>query len=137
MTQSFMIFLIILFIITLARVWIDRLPLLKPYIVVAIAAFTVVNYISVDTMIVKGNIERYHNTKAIDVSYFRTLSNDAAGEIIKLADDGDPAVAAEVRALLKERGKRLVEVKDWESFNLADYRTKKLLEEWEKQAGAN
>lgn len=127
MTQAFMVFLLALFAITLARVWAERLPLLKPYIAVAIIAFTVVNYINVDKMIVKKNIERYYSTNVIDIAYFRTLSNDIVGEVKKLAGDKDPNVAAEAKELLAQREKSLSRNKEWQSFNLPDYRARKAL----------
>lgn len=129
MTQAFMVFLLVLFIITLARVWAERLPLLKPYIAVAIIAFTVVNYINVDKMIVKKNIERYYSTNVIDIGYFRTLSNDIVGELKKLAGDKNPNVAAEAEELLDQRKKSLYRNKGWQSFNLPDYRARKALGE--------
>lgn len=129
MTQAFMVFLLVLFVITLARVWVERLPLLKPYIVVAIVAFTVVNYINVDTMIVKKNIERYYSTNIIDMAYFRTLSNDIVSDVRKLTEDKDPNVATAAKELLAQRKKWLLEEKPWQSFNLADYRARKALGE--------
>ena len=127
MTQAFMVFLLVLFAITLARVWVERLPLLKPYIVVAIVAFTVVNYINVDTMIVKRNIERYYSTNVIDMAYIRTLSNDIVKDVKKLTQDKDPEVAAAAKELLVQRKERLSEDRHWQSFNLADYRARRAL----------
>lgn len=129
MTQAFMIFLLVLFAVTLARVWVERLPLLKPYIAVAIVAFTVVNYINVDKMIVRRNIDRYYSTNVIDIGYFRTLSNDIVDEVKKLADDKNAEVAAAVKELMEQRKKSLSRNKGWQSFNLPDYRARKALEE--------
>ena len=132
MTQAFMIFLLAIFIATLARIWSDRVPLLKSYIIVAIVAFTVVNYIDVDKMIAEENIERYKNDKIIDTGYFHTLSNDAVPEIMKLADEGDPETASQVKEFLEQRSKALEGKKDWQSFNLADYRARRALKEWKR-----
>lgn len=129
MTQAFMVFLLVLFVITLARVWVERLPLLKPYIIVAIIAVTVVNYINVDTLIVKKNIERYYSTNVIDMTYFNTLSNDAVREIKKLTGDKDPNVALAAKELLDQRKVQLSEDRHWQSFNLADYRARRVLGE--------
>jgi len=142
MTQAFMVFLLVIFMITLARVWNDRVPLLKPYIVVAIVAFTVVNYINVDKIIVNKNIERYHNNKVIDISYFRTLSNDVVPAAVKLANElwskadagttaGDHEIVAELKEFLEERERMLEKKTDWQSVSLADFRARKALKEWE------
>ncbi len=128
MTHAFMVFLLVLFVITLARVWIDRLPLLKPYIAVAAVAFTVINYINVDALIAKNNLLRYYNTNVIDMNYFWSLSNDAAEELIILAGDKDAVVAAEADKQLNARKERLMNKRDWQSFNLSDYRARRLME---------
>jgi len=128
MTHAFMVFLLVLFVITLARVWIDRLPLLKPYIAVAAAAFTIINYINVDALIAKNNLLRYYNTNVIDMNYFWSLSSDAAEELIILAGDKNADVAAEADKQLNTRKERLMQKKDWQSFNLSDYRARRLME---------
>jgi hypothetical protein len=128
MTHAFMIFLLVLFVITLARVWIDRLPLLKPYIAVAAAAFTIINYINVDALIAKNNLLRYYNTNVIDMNYFWSLSNDAVEELVILAGDKNADVAAEAVKQLNARKDRLMQKKDWQSFNLSDYRADRLME---------
>ena len=128
MTQAFMVFLLVLFVITLGRVWVEHLPLVKPYIIVAIIAFTVVNYINVDTMIVKKNMERFYSSNVIDMAHMRTLSNDIAGDIKKLSEDKDPTIATAAKEILDQREKRLSEKTHWQSFNLSDYRARKLLD---------
>lgn len=128
MTQAFMVFLFVLFVITLARVWIDRLQLLKPYIVTAVVAFTVINYINVDTVIARNNIARYYNTNVIDLEYFWSLSSDSIGELVKLADDKNPEIADQADVMLNGKRDRLLKKKDWQSFNLADHRARRTLE---------
>lgn len=120
-TQSFMVFLLVLFVITLARVWKDGLSLLKPYIAVVIAAFVVVNYMNVDMIIVRKNIERYTKTKVIDIAYFSTLSSDAVVEIKNLTGDKNSEVAKAAKDLLEQRKAQLNKLKYWQSFNLADH----------------
>lgn len=128
MTRAFMVFLLVLFIITLARVWFTRLPLLKPYIVVAVIAFTVINYINVDAIITGNNIKRYYETNNIDVEYFRMLSNGVVADLAILAKDKDPLVSSAARDILEQRKKQLSEERGWQSFNLTDYMAKKHLE---------
>ncbi len=129
MTHAFMVFLLVLFVITLARVWVERLPLLKPYIVTAVIAFVIVNYINVDTLIARKNIERYQHTKVIDMNYFRTLSNDIINDLKMLAEDPNPEVAVAAREQLENRKERLAEPGPWQSFNLPDYKARKVLGE--------
>ena len=120
-TQCFMVFLLVLFVITLSRVWKDGLSLLKPYIAAVVVAFVVVNYMNVDMIIVRKNMERYFNTKVIDIAYFNTLSSDAVVEIKSLTGDKNPEVAKAAKDLLQQRKAQLDKSRYWQSFNLADY----------------
>ncbi len=121
MTQAFMIFLFVLFVITMARVWDERVPLLRSYIAAAVVAFTVINYINVDAMIAQKNLARYHETGKIDIYYFRSLSDSAVKEIKVLSEDRDPDVAAAAKEMLAQRESRLASRTDWQAFNLTDY----------------
>lgn len=129
MTTAFMFFLLVIFVITLGRVWIDKLPLLKPYIVAAVVAFTVINYINADEMIAKNNIERYYNTKKIDMEYFRSLSCSVVDDLKVLAKDRNTEVSARAAEMLAQRKDVLARLnKDWQSFNLTNYLAQKDLE---------
>ncbi len=125
MTQAFMIFLFVLFVITMARVWNDRVPLLKPYIAAAVIAFTIINYINVDAVIAQKNIERYRKTGIIDVHYFNSLSSSAIDELIELSNDSDPEVASEAEKILESKKMWLLSKTKWQSFNLADHYARK------------
>ncbi len=121
MTQAFMIFLFVLFVITMARVWNDRVPLLKPYIAAAVIAFTIINYINVDVVIAQKNIDRYHETGIIDVYYFNSLSSSVADELVELSNDSNPEIASEAKKILESKKTRLLNKTKWQSFNLADH----------------
>ena len=126
-THAFMVFLLALFIITLYRVWADGAPLLKPYIITAIVAFVIINYLNVDVIIAGNNIERFNKTGKIDAPYLTILSNDAVPQIAALAE-ANPGIAAELKDFLDNKTRQLSENRAWQSFNLADYRALKALE---------
>ncbi len=128
MTKAFMVFLLVLFVITMARVWYDRLPLLKPYIAAAVIAFTAINFINIDVMIVRKNIERYHQTGIIDMDYIKNSSNSVTKELQELTADKNPEVASRAKQILKYRKNRLMEKTGWQSFSLADYYAKGVIE---------
>jgi hypothetical protein len=125
MTQAFMIFLFVLFIITMARVWNDRIPLLKSYIASAVIAFTVINYINVDAMIAQKNVARYQETGKIDIYYFDTLSDAVVKELRMLSEDKDPEIASNAKKMIDIRKMRLEGRTDWQSFNLTDHLARK------------
>lgn len=81
-----------------------------------------------DAVIAKNNIARYYNTKIIDLEYFWSLSSDSIGELVKLANDKDVAIAAQANAMLNGKKDRLLKKRDWQSFNLADHRARRTLE---------
>lgn len=128
MTHAFMVFLFVLFVITLVRVWFDRVPLLKPYIVASLIAFTVINYMNADMMILKNNLKRYYDTGKIDMSYLRTLSSDVTGDLITLTGDDNVEVAQKAVDIIKERKDRLSRNNCWQSFSLPRYKARRLLD---------
>ena len=128
MTQAFMIFLFVLFSIALAGVWNDRVPLLKSFIAVAVVAFTIINYINVDAVIARKNVDRYFVTGEIDLYYLNSLSKDAASELVRLADADDPEVAEDAAKMLEDLKERQIEHPDWQSFNLTEVRAKRAIE---------
>ncbi|HEX2945326.1 MAG TPA: DUF4173 domain-containing protein [Clostridia bacterium] len=129
MTHAFMVLLLVLFVITLARVWYDRLPLLKPYIIAALIAFTAVNYINVDEMIAKNNIKRYYTTGEIDMYYFHSLSCSVVDDLMKLAKDKNSEVSDRAVEMLGQRKDAVSRLnKNWQSFNLTNYLAQKDLE---------
>lgn len=128
LTHAFMAFLAVLFAITLFKIWIDRMSLLKPYIITAVIAFVIVNYMNVDVLIARGNIDRFYKTGKIDVAYLTGLSNDAVPEIARLAGCKDLQVAEAVGKYLDEKKKELSKAKPWQSFNIAESRARKALQ---------
>ena len=122
LTQSFMIFLLVLFGIMLFRIWRDGISLAKPFIVTAVAAFVIINYVNIDVIIAKNNVDRYYKTNKIDVAYLSTLSYDAVPEIAKLVDAKDGKVAGEVADLVKRKKEEASKNKAWQSFNISRHR---------------
>ncbi len=100
LTHAFMGYLFVMFSATLLKIWYRPLILFKFYLVISIAAYTLVNYINVDRLIVTNNIERYNKGYSIDIGYLTTLSSDSVPllvdfrnrisdqELVKQLDDG-------------------------------------------------
>jgi len=51
LTHSFMIFLFVLFVIAFYKVWNEGISLLKPYVVLSIAAYMILNFANIDVLI--------------------------------------------------------------------------------------
>ncbi|MFB5268724.1 DUF4153 domain-containing protein [Paenibacillus enshidis] len=127
LVHAFMIFLGLLLLIAALRIHITRIPLAKCYVVLGLCAYVLINYIGMDTIIADRNIERYRVSGNMDVYYLQGLSADAVPRLIEFARNEYP----ELNAHLQERfaGMDSIHV-PWQSFNLAEYRAQKALEDY-------
>lgn len=127
LTHAFMIFLFALFILTFWRVWKKTVPLYKYYLITAIAAYVVINYVNIDRLITEYNIERYQATGKIDIAYLSGLSDDAVAGSVRLLQAKNPAVAGGIENMLYFRNQDLTAAHPWQSFNLSREQAKKIL----------
>jgi hypothetical protein len=127
LVHAFLIFLFILFLLAIYKIWREHTPLLKPYILIAMAAYMVINYMNIDQIITRSNIERYEQSGKIDLSYLSRLSYDAVPELAVLSKSPNPPEGIEQSLDRMER--RLDKERPWQSFNLSKYRAEKLLNE--------
>jgi hypothetical protein len=127
LVHAFMVFLLELFIIAGYKLCREAVSLTKPYIIVAIAAYVIVNYINIDVIIAKNNIARYEETGKIDTYYLTRLSYDAVPQLIKLYQ-AHPELP-HLRDNLLAIKSRVMEPVPWPSFNWSLYRAKKAFSE--------
>ncbi|MBU3191987.1 DUF4173 domain-containing protein [Clostridium bowmanii] len=123
----FMFMLFMLFIVALIGIWNRKMPLNKILIVIVLSMYVFVNYINVDKIIAKNNIDIYYQTQKIDVQYLKNLSYDAIPEIVKLRDDPNKDVAKEVSSYLDDVENELRSDHSWYEFNYSKYRAKSVL----------
>jgi len=77
LTQAFMIFLFVLFIVALLKIWNHGVGLFQTYVVISLVAYLMINYINIDVLITRKNLERYDATGLLDAKYLSTLSYDS------------------------------------------------------------
>ena len=81
-----------------------KINLTKTYFVVIIIMYLIVNYINIDNVIAKKNIDRYFEDTSgsyeLDMSYLGTLGIDAACQIKRLENVEENNIDAEVRYYL-------------------------------------
>ncbi|WP_289136896.1 DUF4153 domain-containing protein [uncultured Brevibacillus sp.] len=82
-----MISLFVLFVIALLKIWRNRFSLIQYYTVVALIFYVGLNYVNMDAMIAKNNLNRYYATGNIDIEYLSRLSYDAVPLMIELTKD--------------------------------------------------
>ncbi|MFC8684224.1 DUF4153 domain-containing protein [Brevibacillus porteri] len=125
LAHVFMIFLFVLFIIALLKIWRDSFSLIKYYAILTLVSYVILNYINMDVIIAKNNVQRYHATGHIDIEYLSELSYDAIPVVMELVRD--KKVEERFMEMLQERKEILYEDNSWQSFNLSEYRAKAYL----------
>lgn len=128
LTHAFMGYLFVLFVISLAKIWRQTIPLLKSYIIISIVAYTLINYVNVDKIIVENNIERYNQGNPIDLVYLSQLSYDAVPLLVDFMNNTtDQELANQLKNTLENKKAILKSDTPWQSFNISKYRAKKAL----------
>ncbi|TEB07918.1 hypothetical protein Psch_01473 [Pelotomaculum schinkii] len=124
----FMCLLFVLFMIALGHAWYRKIPVIKAYIVIALIFYTVLNFINVDKIIARSNIDRYFRTGEIDINYMQTLSYDAIPDMLILANDSNQEISRQVKDYMLLKKQRLSKGAPWQSFNYSRYRAKAALD---------
>lgn len=128
LTHAFMGYLFVLLIVTLCKIWYQSIHLLKFYIVISVVAYTLLNYINIDSIIVKNNIERYNKGNPIDIVYLTTLSYDVVPKLVDLAQStSDQTLANQLGDGLIHKKQALEKARPWQSFNISMYRARRVL----------
>lgn len=126
--HAFMIYLLVVFLIGLLKIWRNGFSLIKYYAIVGLVAYVVINYINIDAIIVKNNLARYAETGNIDLDYHMRLSDDAYPYLLALTND--PQMGERVKEKLQNRLEEEREAEwNWQSFNLSTYLAMKKVEE--------
>ncbi|QGQ95337.1 DUF4173 domain-containing protein [Paenibacillus psychroresistens] len=127
LVHAFMLFLAVLLVLSLIRVWMDRMPLLKPFICVTLVACLLINYINIDLIIAKNNLQRYTLSGKIDLSYFNELSYDVVPYLIRHNEKELNKPDGLNKLLLNMKNRLAGKQTDWKGFNLAEHRAMEAL----------
>ena len=126
--HTFIGLLFVLFMLVLYKFWRKELPLVKAFAIAALLAYTTLNYVNVDAIIARKNVDRYLETGKIDLDYLQELSYDAIPELTRLsaADSGD-VDKKKVEVFLREKQTELGSRSHWQSYNLSKAKAKRIL----------
>ncbi|NGX99577.1 MAG: DUF4173 domain-containing protein, partial [Candidatus Afipia apatlaquensis] len=130
-TQAFMVFILVLLITALLKVWRKDTKLINAYIFFTIIFYVAINYLNIDAIVANNNISVYKKcTQNIDVQYLNSLSYDSVPSLIKLmkSEKREISVKAENYLYLKKR--ELSKNTPWQSFNISKYKAKKILSKY-------
>lgn len=147
LTSVFMLFLGIVFLAVIARMFWKKVPCLKIAVVVGAVLLIATCYADVDRVVAGYNVHAYQSgtLDSIDMEHLASLDSGAAVPYLfeLLENTADPLVEEEARDILEDwfrvcyhqEGNSLVPCEaasDWRALNLANIRAKELL--WENRA---
>lgn len=132
-THAFMLFLAVLLLFTLYRIWQPKVRIVRFFLLAALTFIVAINYVNIDYWIAKSNIDRYQQTGKIDCNYLVSLSDDAVPQLVHLLGTGNGPVRQTIARDLSMRERTLEQRTHWQSFNLSDYQSLKLLEHYRLQ----
>jgi len=127
LVHVFMLFLAVLFILSFIRVWLDRMRLLKPFVLVTIVAWLLINYCNIDVIIAKNNLQRYTQSGKIDLSYFNSLSCDIIPYLVDYNKTSAHKPEGLEGFLLQSKLELARKEQGWQATNLAQYRAEEAL----------
>lgn len=124
---------LILIIPTIMYILNKKVKIFKYYFVIITSMYVLINFVNIDKMIAKSNVNRYFEKEEIieiDFAYLKkSTSEDAIPEIIELLNVQDEELKNEVNNYLYNEYQKLKEERNWQEFNLAKNKAEKLLKE--------
>lgn len=117
MAHSFMVFLSVIFMYTLVKIWIGRLSLFHFYFISLLLYYTVMNVIDVEKIIVTKNIERYEKTGKIDIQYLNSLTYTGVIGLIELYEKNENLPGLK-EILIERKNIAKDQIPAWQSYNL-------------------
>lgn len=128
--HTFIGLLFILFLLTLYKLSRQELPLIKAFAIAALLTYTTLNYINVDAIIARKNIDRYFETGKIDLDYLQQLSYDAIPELTRFSTtDNEDTAAKTIAAFLYDKRAELRSKTPWQAYNLSKSKARRMLAE--------
>ncbi|MED3563161.1 DUF4173 domain-containing protein, partial [Bacillus xiapuensis] len=117
LSHSFMIFLAVIFVYTLIKIWIEKLSLFHFYFITALVYYSAINIIDLNQIVVKQNIARYEQTGKIDVHYLNNLSSTGVLGLIDLFEK-DQNIPDLRKVLVERKNEMMRDDTPWQSYNL-------------------
>ncbi|WP_138755591.1 DUF4153 domain-containing protein [Paenibacillus sinopodophylli] len=122
LVHGFMLYLAVLLVIALIRIWKEHFSMGKVYICVSIMAFVIMNFANLDARIAVNNGERYERTGSIDLDYLSTLSTDAVPALRKL--QAEQPKLQQLDVVIEKLQEKSERHSKWQSWSLSKQRAK-------------
>lgn len=112
----------------------EKINIIKCYLVIGITMYVIINYINIDQVIAKRNIDRYFKTGKIDVSYLQNETGvDAVSQMVRLLEvpNGKKVESAEevriqVNNYLVSMKKQMTDL-SWQEWNMGKQRADEII----------
>jgi hypothetical protein len=117
MAHSFMIFLVVIFMYTFVKIWIENLSLFHFYFICSLLYYSVMNVVNVEQIIVSKNVERYEQSGKIDLHYLNSLSHTGIIGLIDLYEE-NPQLPGLKNILIERKSEANQSNVPWQSYNL-------------------
>lgn len=117
LTVLFMLFLAVVFLTLIVRLFIRKTPYMKVAVIFGAALVIALNFVNIDSVIAQYNVNAYETGKleTIDVHTITRLNDAAVPYLLELADDKDTEVAQEAIDSLYYRWRILHKNGKWDS----------------------
>lgn len=127
-TSWFMLLCAVVFTAVLVKLYIPKFALTRFSAAAFVTLYLGLNFLNVDALIPRYNIDLYKSGKAktVDMTVFYDLSDAAAPYAAELAAGGDPVLAAKAMEYLNGRADLLNDNR-WQTFTLDRYRAQQAL----------
>ncbi|AIQ68388.1 DUF4153 domain-containing protein [Paenibacillus graminis] len=127
LVHAFMIFLGLLLVLAAVRISRVQFPLAPCCLALGLFSYVLINYIGMDHIIAKQNIQRYETSGILDSSYLSRLSPDVTPLLIGFSKQEN----GKLDAVLREKWEnRTQAARTWPSFNVAKARAERALEHY-------
>lgn len=126
LAHSFMIFLLVILGYSLMRIWLEKLSLLRFYIISSIVFYTLINTAQLESFVVTQNLERYKATGKIDIYYLDMLSYEGVEGLVRLYQL-NPDYPELKQLLLNRKNELQAADTKWNSINLSRKNAERLL----------
>ncbi|OKP95566.1 DUF4153 domain-containing protein [Paenibacillus sp. P46E] len=125
LVHAFMIFLGLLLVLAAVRISRVQFPLAQCCLALGLLSYVLVNYIGMDQIIAKQNIQRYEKSGVLDTSYLSRLSPDVLPLLISFNKQEN----GKLDTVLREKWEAQPHTKQkWPAFNVAKFRAERALE---------
>jgi len=128
LVQAFMLFLALIFVYTLVTIWLNRLSLVRFYLISGLVFYAVLNLVPLDQMVIQNNLTRLDQTGKIDVNYLNRMSSNGVICLVKLYKK-QPALPGLRKTLELDKIEAVNDHSGWRSFNFEKQQANKLLKE--------